>query len=95
MSGKGIPNKGVSAHVFLKTNTGRRFEYKALGQCAPDGAFSILIPYPTRSPSYPVRTEGDFAVACGQLSGRAAINETAVQRGDAVRVVLSPAPVAK
>ena len=88
--GKGIPNESVSAHAFLKTNTGRRFEYKALDQCAPDGTFSILIPYPTRNPSYPVQTEGDFDVACGPLSGRAAIAEAAVQRGATVQVALTP-----
>ena len=95
LSGQGLPNQPISVTASIKTNTSRRFEYKAVGRCRPDGVFSLVIPYPTNNSPYPVKVEEDFRVTCGQRLGRVAIDESAVQRGDTVSVVLSPAPAAK
>jgi len=89
LTGKGLPNQTVYAVTSLKTNTSRRVEYKAERKCAPDGTFTIVIPYPTRNASYPVQTEGDFNVACGPLSARVAIEESAVEKGDKIQVALT------
>jgi len=95
LTGKGPAGLPVSAVISLTTNTSRELRYEATGRCATDGTFSILIPYPTRHPRYPVQAEGDCRVTCGALSGQAAIEESAVERGEAVGVSWSPAQLTK
>lgn len=65
VKGKATPGTAVSASLPLESNTGRAFTYTGTCITGTEGNFSIILPYPTDSPSGETNPAGKWMLEIG------------------------------
>jgi hypothetical protein len=82
---RGAPHGRVEARLWLRTNTGRRFAYRAAALAGEDGLARLRVAYATDG-SAPTRAEGPFEVRVADAVYTAEVSERDVSAGARIRV---------
>lgn len=79
------PSAQVSAWLELKTNSGRRFVFRAVARADPRGVARLRVPYDTQGRG-PTRAEGRYRVTAAGRKLLVAVGEDAVASGAILRI---------